>query len=142
MFDPKKEVPSLELCKRLKELGYPQDGGSWYWDLWPVKPRLVFLATWENFIPLMRKPKDKWLMKAPTLREIIEWLPLEIEYEGETLWLDLDRPDESQFIVSYCRYCDGTCPIAIGDDDIVNAPTKMLIWLAKNGYVKFKGDNA
>ena len=31
MFDLTKEVPSLELCKRLKEVGYPQDGGGWYW---------------------------------------------------------------------------------------------------------------
>ena len=26
-----KEVPSLELCKRLKELGFSQKGEGWYW---------------------------------------------------------------------------------------------------------------
>jgi len=31
MFKPEKEVPNLELCKRLEELGYPQEGGGWYW---------------------------------------------------------------------------------------------------------------
>ena len=31
MFDIKSEVPSMELCKRLKELGFPQNGGGWYW---------------------------------------------------------------------------------------------------------------
>ena len=31
MFDVKKEVPSLGLCRKLKELGYPQEGGGWYW---------------------------------------------------------------------------------------------------------------
>lgn len=31
MFNPELEVPSLGLCKKLKELGYPQEGGGWYW---------------------------------------------------------------------------------------------------------------
>lgn len=33
MFNPeKKEVPSLELCKKLKELGYPQKQRYvWWW---------------------------------------------------------------------------------------------------------------
>jgi len=30
-FNPTDEVPSLELCKRLREQGYPQNGGGWYW---------------------------------------------------------------------------------------------------------------
>jgi len=138
MFDPTKEVPSLSLCKELKELGFPQNTGGWYWDLWPSPPRLVYLKDWEKFIPLMRKPKEKWLIKAPTLREVLEWLPIEIEYKGETLYLEFDRPDETQFLVSYCYAYERICPITIGDDEIINAPTKMLILLAKDGYISFK----
>ena len=70
MFDPEKEVPSLELCKRLKKLGYPQDGGGWYWYetekkiymLWDTKE-----YNWEihnKYAPI----------KAPTIPEMMELL--------------------------------------------------------------------
>ena len=43
MFGLAKEVPSLELCKRLKELGYPQENGEWYW----VKRKVVGKEDWR-----------------------------------------------------------------------------------------------
>jgi len=35
MIWAEKEVPSLELCRRLKELGFPQESSDsgWYWGI-------------------------------------------------------------------------------------------------------------
>ena len=150
MFDPTKEVPSLELCKELKDLGFPQGEIGWYWVKTAIGWILGYLLDPEGrypndynfFFPIVEEicfiNKNTPLYKAPTLREVLEWLPVEIEYKGETLYLEFDRPDETQFLVSYCYGYGRICPIAIGDDEIVNAPTKMLILLAKDGYISFK----
>jgi hypothetical protein len=37
MFNPVKEVTDLELSRKLKEIGLPQDGGGWYWRELPNK---------------------------------------------------------------------------------------------------------
>jgi hypothetical protein len=31
MFTPEREVPDLELCKKLKKLGFPQCDNGFYW---------------------------------------------------------------------------------------------------------------
>lgn len=49
-FDPKKEVPSLELCKKLKKLAFPQEGGGWYWEQVNEYINPVWEKKWElNF---------------------------------------------------------------------------------------------
>ena len=63
MFNVAKEVPSLELCKRLKELGYPQNGGLYYWSL--HKPQNHTVSIWSSdaggyiypYIPKKVKPR-------------------------------------------------------------------------------------
>ena len=87
MFNPEKEVPNLELCKKLKELGFPQDGGGWYWtqtdtgwrlgycaeyNLAPkVKIHMMFFAELGRVIFRARHE----IIKAPTITEMWEWLP-------------------------------------------------------------------
>jgi len=50
MFDPKAEVPSLELCQRLKELGYPQTTGGWYWIKDEGEWIIVFSEDGESYL--------------------------------------------------------------------------------------------
>jgi len=77
-WNPEKEVPSLELCKRLKELGYPQEGGGWYWVKtafgWILAIILdgIWLST-RNYIKV-NDETIKDFIKAPTCRELGEWL--------------------------------------------------------------------
>ena len=125
MFDPKKEVPSLELCKRLKELGYPQDGGGWYWDL--------RAEGFEKVRFFERTPKKEiikagFYLKAPTVVEMGEWLP------------------ENWNIVSI-RYGNGHYGISSHElkselmweaDTEANARAKLLIWLVENGHMGFE----
>jgi len=137
MFDVEKEVPSLELCKRLKELGFPQDdGGGWYW-VEPIKyfynKRIVFWN--EKFERYYKENKDYIIrIKAPTCRELGEWLPTANEKQcfytyknsdGWTIW-----EDENGLYDKEGNY--------ITADTEPNARAKMLIWLRENGYVKFE----
>ena len=72
-FNPTDEVPSLELCKKLREQGYPQDGGGWYWLVMRTEEgkELASLHFFETRpVPLAYQD----YIKAPTLREIGEWL--------------------------------------------------------------------
>ena len=80
MFDPEKEVPNLKLCKRLKELGYPQDGGGWYW--WRTKGNKVsyLLKYFGEQIPTEIFYSVEYV-KAPTIPEMVGWLG-KIEFEG------------------------------------------------------------
>ena len=147
MFDKTKEVPSLELCRRLKELGYPQDGG-WYWVKWRywVKNRrrskwdLMLEGKFYNYligneiietnsaiggIGVIIEEK----VKAPTLSEVMEWLPNEfyitkiMDYICANLELD--------------PAVKGKYPIMHAVTG-ANAGAKMLIWLRENQYIKFE----
>ena len=80
MVNPEKEVPCQELCEILKKLGYPQEGGGWYWAKWYEDDgySLIFSDDGRIFhdvidgeiIPL-RAPVEK--IKAPTSPEMERW---------------------------------------------------------------------
>jgi len=113
-FKPELEVPSLELCKKLKELGYPQEGGGWYWDE-TVNYR------WELYLygdtPVHIKSQS--VIKAPTCREILEWI--DVAYQ------------------KYITSCYLTEKLTYAPEKIEpNRLAEDLIWLVKNGYIKFK----
>jgi len=105
-----KEVPSLELCKRLKELGFPQGGSGLYWSRWYVNEpfRVIFSPDGEKFCGWVgedyveyQPPIEKY--KAPTCREIIE---------------RIDTTDQ-KYVTS-------------------DRLAKDLIWLVENEYMEFR----
>jgi|GEM_PF-4671310 len=62
MFDPTKEVPSLELCEKLKEAGFPQDGTGWYW----IKKPIGHEHEWKLIlIEDIHRTIDNYKVKAP-----------------------------------------------------------------------------
>ncbi len=150
MFDPKKEVPSLELCKQLKKLGFPQAGGGWYWtkdeELTYFHPGIVTERDGGIYIecsPSVCVCYNYLIFKAPTCRELGEWLP-------DIIIVKSDEP--ISYFIKYqknkwrYRYIDKYGRMLntefIEADTEPNARAKMLIWLAKNNYIKFnKGEN-
>jgi len=143
MFNPKLEVPSLELCKKLKKLGYPQEGGGWYWIKTEDEEWNLFFIHQDYFSKEGRaeicngdwvaveyleedttyyKVKEK--IKAPTVRELGEQLPDGFhEFKLESEFYIKDKFDYT-YVVS--------------DKSEANARAKMLIWLVENGYINFK----
>lgn len=77
------QVPSLETCRRLKELGYPQASSSFYWmkmldpNIYGKKPEHPYQLrrndeeTWGDD----RFSVDKGDFAAPTVAELGEALP-------------------------------------------------------------------
>jgi len=99
-FKPELEVPSLELCKKLKELGYPR------WKLYLYGDTPVHI-------------KSQSVIKAPTCREILEWI--DVAYQ------------------KYITSCYLTEKLTYAPEEIKpNRLAEDLIWLVKNGYIKFK----
>ena len=123
-----KYVVSLDLAKKLKEAGYPQDGGGWYW----IKEEPG--AEWElkYFDKICECPhicpsvdpdeykgdcefngectkwvsKDFWkceylhLAKAPLAEEILKKLPKKI-VDDKTYRLRIEKYDD-HYTVGYC----------------------------------------
>jgi len=116
-WNPEKEVPSLELCKKLRELGYPQDGGGLYWNT--REGRIAIIRPWKSF----KAPKH--FVKAPTCRELGECLPSFVH----------EAKDEKQ------KYRIGNANLVddpwFESDTEPNVRAEMLIWLVENGCVKF-----
>jgi len=149
-----KEVASLELSKKLKELGFPQNREGWYWikTTYPVKWILAIIldGIWlsvRNYIVIKDEVIEE-IIKAPTNSELGEWLPpllkikdfiffLVITQEfvgGEYEWRIYYAFDEvySSTILNNSSHWDLT---------EANARAKTVIWLKENGYITFnQGD--
>ncbi len=169
MFNPESEVPSLELCKKLKDLGYPQDGGGWYWvktdwgewclmrmgdernyllegeAIWDVDEAIEVYSDGVGNTEL--RASD--IIKAPTIAEMWEWLPFIIN-GGEDIddlrerygFLSVRKYDNGLSIVSWLNMYNkyhSRIPQFFGVS-LGNNMAEALIWLAENGYVRFEDD--
>lgn len=150
MFMPEKEVPNLELCKHLKELGYPQDGKGWYWaKKWryfhgniksypPSYDEKVILDTAIWLLEfLQNEPSYSDYVRAPTCRELGEWLPAKIETKGFDFYLIITRTTSWEIYYAFDMVNSQTILAgSMQEDDVEpNARAKMLIWLAEKGYI-------
>ncbi len=130
------QLPTLELCKELKELGYPQVGEFW----WVKRPSSdeYYLEPFEyKRVATDYLAKNGWeVFVAPTLAEMGEWLPHGIVVDGEDRYFregiiggDRDR----EYINFY-----GDDKITFHDVREANSRAKTLKWLAENDYIDFK----
>jgi len=89
-FCPVDEVPSLELCKELREHGYPQDRGGWYWLVMQTEKREE--PTGLHFFEMRPVPPAcQEYIKAPTPREVGGRLPDKIMVNGFPFYLTVTR---------------------------------------------------
>lgn len=136
-----KEVASLELSKKLKELGFPQEEPGWFWyaNITNAIYRLIFLKEFDE-----KTDKDmEDYIKAPTNSELGEWLPIVIEDYGLSIYKTLNG-----WAIEYEKYnfIEGSkktlVKIKCDNETEANTRAKMLIFLVENGYITFnQGDN-
>ena len=149
MFAPEKEVPNFELCLKLKGLGYPQAGGGWYWvydkHLGEIENLVhVYEMTDEN---IEHNAKYGYLyVKAPTVRELGEWLPDHLELEGlevspsllvKKYWY-IESPQNPERRLVWCVCYDCGLEFKSIAESEADSRAKMLIWLVENGYISFE----
>jgi len=137
MFDLKKEVPDLELCRKLKELGYPQEGGGWYW----VKNGLVYISVFSKSVQRRLDIQAKGeVVKAPTVAELGELLLKAQELlrtRGNYQINYFLHPDKIIIVYDCGSFSAGTykqiCHVEA--DTEANARAKAIIHLRESGYI-------
>lgn len=116
----KKQVPTLELCKKLKELGYPQDGLFW-WNLFNKKVSYGVETT---------SATEVRVVVAPTVAELGEWLPNDID--GNAQLIDSYK---GLWLVGYAGVYENGINYEKTEAD---ARARVLIWLVENDYINFE----
>lgn len=126
------QVASLELSKKLKELGYKQEGLFWWYDLGQTSPILLYINYGQKPIKTLH---EKFV--APTVAELGEWLP----NDSRELAIDMDKGDDAFWVTAYRTDNERAERYDIhmvgGEDTEADARAKMVLWLADNGYLKF-----
>jgi len=140
MFKAELEVPRLILCRRLKTLGYPQEGDGWYWVEILEYGKI---SNWHLIFP-SEKPEEyayvigdkiNNVIKAPTIGELGAWLPKKAIKEDIVYFLRMEK--ESIYYETLCLLLDPYL-IRFVNDTEANLRATMLIWLIENKYFKFK----
>jgi len=141
----KKEVANLELSKKLKELGFPQNEPGWFWclrkdsefyDLFFTMDKMYFYKPkqYEEFFIFEYHHLQDYI-KAYTNSELGEWLPF---YLPELRFLRIEK-NEDGFHYYYEAIALKGCYFI--EELEANARAKTLIWLRKNGCITFnQGD--
>lgn len=120
------QVPTIELCKELKELGYKQEGLFW-WDQEMVLGKIVEDGLSERVVydptySLVLSDRIRQCV-APTVSEMLGILikePIQIMIEEGRLMLFSENYD------------------VVDIDNPAQAMAKMLIYLAENDFIDFK----
>lgn len=129
-----KQVCSLELAKKLKELGVKQES-IFYWTRSYTRKTGVFQADSKYYLAYSKNKKyyAEYECSAFTVAELGEMLPEEIEKDGfvytwlpskedGTYWFSYSRMNENKEGVGYNQYADTEA----------DARAKMLIYLLEN----------
>ena len=131
------QMPTLELCKKLKALGYPQEG-LFYWTGKADFPEGHALEGDNGTRRIVYQP-DKLPSKgfvAPTVAELGEWLPRVIKGISSVFgefYLRIER--NRGWKVGYVSK-NGKATRFVSADTEANARAKCLIWLVENNYLE------
>lgn len=130
-----KQVLSIEQMKHLKELGVDISKASMCWVCLNSEPYLSF---YNKKYP----HKDKKVIPAFTLQDILDLLPVVIVNDCEKLELRIKRfvYDSGKFMyaVLYEKQDYIDCFIMQSDCILIDAAYDMLCCLIDNGYLKVK----
>lgn len=147
------QVCSLDLAKRLKDLGCPQESLFWWIDMGEIdkrspyyKPyfRLESDSTAKSRVYNNRNDEVKEEQySAYTVAELGEMLPYYLVNRGE---LTIKKNYRRDCLTGWnCCYektinCDGSKLPVICDDKQANCLARMLIYLYENGLIKEKSN--
>jgi hypothetical protein len=131
-------VTSLELSKRLNELGVKRDESCFIWKNYFTKPDKFSVAP-RVVIPLCNLKEDEWC-PAYLASELGEMLPCLIKDKSKDaeLFLHLHAQDD-RLHIAYVSYSHmAFCPNASGftSHNMADMYAKMLIYLIENSHVK------
>ena len=135
-----KDIPSYELCKKLKELGFDIDTEIYRIKIYDNKYYAIREED-ENRLTM----QYSYVADAPTIWEMIDVLPKRIKESFELVI----RPEEWKVAYAniewvfdewdwlrYVKYIQKTLPESeVFDDSLSNALAKTLIWCIENWHL-------
>lgn len=143
------QVVSLELSKRLKELGVKQEDSLHAWIRCLPREQVKWVdhnlldTHAEYFVSANFKEWSwaGWQCAAFTVAELGQWLPTTIDnrYKDCTLWINMRNMHHSNDTHQYCVWYENARPeekIEIVANTEANARAKCLIYLIEKGIVK------
>lgn len=125
------QVCSLELSKRLKELGVKQES-YFHWYI-SYRSNYAFILESKEVNCIVDSNDTYSVYKAFTIAELGEMLPPYIEKDGKTYWC--------HFNIKHIQYmtrdsnCDDLGPVMRADNE-ADVRAMMLIYLLENGLIK------
>lgn len=124
------QVPSRELCERLKELRYKQEGVFWW-----VKTTAG--QKWE-VLPIPISSMANGNIVAPTIAELLEAMPTEVEKDGHLYFLTVEKIRDGYYGVHYSKIQqdDKHALIASLGESLANVLSECLVYLAQQGLIK------
>ena len=151
--------PNIELCKKATELGFPNTNlwfvnfttNSWY-PYWRDDWEEDFYVKKDFHISWITYPKDReddyWAAikdeikledsvryVCPSIAELLDELPHEIEEEWKTYWLCTVM--NITVVYSALNWISSPLHTIVNDKaSIPNALLEMWIWCKENGYIK------
>lgn len=113
-----KHFPSLDLCKKLTEIGFPTTFQH-IWDSW-----WTVIWCWE--IP-------EWMYVSPSVMEMLDVMPK---------WITTERPNHLSIVSDWAgwiiRYASFIFAVKnIENESLPNALAEMILWLHENNYISF-----
>ena len=139
MFDFTKTVTDLFKAQTLKQLGFPQGDGGFYYIIPDGKTYCLIYE--EKYIPAWNDTK------AATCGELLEFLPAEIETKGRVYRLGMCKEVVEggscpyEYFLWYDAVDKDGSRITLWewfDSSFVNLLACALIWLKEHGYISFK----
>lgn len=121
-FNMKTEhYPSLELCKKLTEIGFPES-------------KYFYLADWikesDWFIWTTDEPHIYFNAVCPSVMEMIDIIPDSIHDKiWQKKWLEIGK--------KFVAYSTNWMAVHMVDWPIPNALAEMILWLHENNYISF-----
>ena len=123
----KKQVCSLELAKRIKELGVKQDSLCFYLDYEDIRGVRLVVDEWQD-------AKEYKTYSAYTVAELGEMLPDYLTLNHNILQLDILKI-ETDWVINYRIGCAKAASIGIRANTEADARAKMLIYLIENKLI-------
>jgi len=125
------QVVSLELAKKMKDLGFKQDSLWW----WVINQDSAF-TDWglesQRYIKYYKKDNKEYY-SAFTVAELGEMLPVQTIIDKQNSYFDFYKEKQGWFCVANSKNYKGIM-VKIAEN-LADAMAKMLIWLKENSYL-------
>lgn len=119
--------PSLELCKKLKEIGFPDTEYSYVQDL-----------DWKDFIYKYKDyGRDEYTSVCPSVMEMLDVIPYHIQFD----WMGANVHFTKRGDGEYISYYSWKSSYYKGKNTLPNALAEMIIWLYENKHLTFQNGN-